>query len=289
MTNPTKKRKKYGEDDDEEYIDVPEPKKKKTPKTTKKPLTKSKKATVKAAAKAPVKVAVPVMYLTPVPVNLAPYEIIVAVAYTMFADPGDAPGGQGDYMGCQQMTITIGPKQQFGDAGTNASSTHPRALAAARAAHVNRTFKSGHVLNADFGGPDAARNMTILTSSANTRQTKFDSNVKRARNALYNVYKAIGSCGPNDPAFFDTIGYGISVDIQMGGGTWGAAYPDNCISRQMDLVATVVNDGPIRAAALIPANFSSPRPSVLNSIDHLCDVVQDYVDIAMTRTQIDNT
>jgi hypothetical protein len=282
------KRRRYGADDDEDW--APPVKKSKTKtKTGKAPLPTVKKKAAKAIAKPLVAAVIPPTAYVPVPVNLAAYEILVPAAYVSFADPADCPAATGDYMGCHQVTVTLGPKQQFGQTGTNATATFPYALADASLAYAGQyVFKSGHVLNADFGGPNAANNMTILTSSANTQQTKFDNNIKNARNALYNVYKAVASCGPTSATFFSAIGYGIAIDIQMGGGTWGPAYPDDCISNQMDLNAVVVNEAAFIAAAQNPNNFASPRPSVLVSIPRLCGIVQNYVAIAMTRNQIIN-
>jgi hypothetical protein len=296
MTTPPKKRRRSGDDEDPDWVPPtasPTKKKaKKKTKTGKKPLPTKTKKTIKAAVTPPVTAILATTSRTrmaPVATVLAPLAIITAAAHISFADPGDCPDNSGEHMGCQQMTITLGPKQQFGQAGTNSSNTYPRALAAVRIRYPLQTFKSGHVLNADFGGADEARNMTVLTSSANTQQTLFDTALKNAQNALYNVYAALASCNPTNPGLLGGLAYGISVTITMGGGTRGPSYPDNCVSNQMALQAVIQNEANILAAAANLANFANPKPGTLNGVRGLCAQVRGFVTKANTRNLVDNT
>lgn len=287
-------------DSSSSFSDDDEPKKKKKPgKPGKKPLSADTKAGVKGNAKKKVKKKIlddlsvnPNLFL-PVAKDLSPYEIIVGAKYDLFDDPADAPAGVGKhgYKGCQRATITLGPKQQLGQVGTNSSGIYPLAKADAEATYTDQTFVSGHVVNADFGGPDAASNMTILTSSANGQQKLFDNHVKNARNALYAVYKDLASLGPIDPNFFDNLKYGIKLDIRVGvaGGVWDANYPGNCISNSITLTATVENEVNVQNA-IANANtvFTNPRQIVLKGLPNRLTAVFNEIVTANSGSPIDN-
>jgi hypothetical protein len=291
------------EDDDYEQPDdasedssseeEPEPPKKKK-------LSSDAKTVVKSGVKGSVKKKIsddlafnPKLFLA-VAKDLSPYEIIEDADYTLFDDPNDAPsgGGKGGYKGCQQVTMILGPKQQFGQTGTNSSGAYPLAIGDAENDYPNQTFVSGHVLNADFGGPDAAKNMTILTSSANGQQKTFDTNVKNARNALYNVYMDLASLDPIDDDFLEDIEYGIALDIQVDDahGEWDANYPGNCISNWMDLDATVVNELRVTNAIAAPATYfnNHHRQTILNSLPNKLAAVRNLVAAANAGSPVDN-
>ncbi len=231
--------------------------------------------------------------IVPITMDLSPFEVLVAAVYTPFADPPGCPATTGGYKGCQRVTITLGPKQEFLQTGSDSSASYPHALANAKTSYPARTLVSGHVLNANFGGPDDPSNMTILTSSANSSQRLFDNNVGYARSTLYNIYRDIASCDPINPAFFTAIGYGIAVEIQVTGAAWTLGYPGNCISSQLTLSANVVGEAALLATFATPTdiatNFRQPRQIVFSSIHHTITSVRTYVATAMTGTPIANT
>jgi hypothetical protein len=276
----------YSSSEDESYE---KPKKKKS---GLKALDEGKKAAIKAVGKRMIKDDLTFNSKTFVPVaqDLTPFAVLTAAHYTLFQDPADAPKG-GGYAGCAQVTITLGPLQDFSNSGTNSSGAFPRAKAKAETKYYRQTFVSGHVLNADFGGPDASKNMTILTSSANSQQKTFDSNVKKARNIIYSVYMDLAALGPKNTNFLAGLGYGIKLDLQVGsaGGEWSNKYPGNCISNQIDLDAQIVGEGKVLTAIAAPNTyFSSPRPSILSGIQGKLTMVQTFITTAMTRSRLDN-
>jgi hypothetical protein len=285
----------YTPDDEDSYSSSeeesdPKPKKKKS---GKKALDDGKKVTVKAVGKQKIKDDLTFNPKTFVPVaqDLTPFAVLTAADYTVFNDPADAPTG-GGYRGCAQVTITLGPLQDFSNSGTNSSGAFPLAKADAQVTYYQQTFISGHVLNADFGGPDAPKNMTILTSSANSQQKTFDSNVKKARNTIYSIYMDLAALGPKSTNFLAALGYGIELDLQVGqtGGRWHHKYPGNCISNRIDLDAQIVGEVKVLTAIGNPNTyFSSPRPSILIGIQGKLTTVQNYIATAMTGSRLDNS
>jgi hypothetical protein len=205
-----------------------------------------------------------VRYFSAPAIDLEQFEVIRAFHPTPFADPAGAPAG-GGYKGCQKIEITLGPKQQFGEMGTNASATYPKALDDVKANYHGMTFYSGHMLNADFGGEDSADNMTILTSGANTNQKAFDSNVKNARNTLYGIYQDLVSFNPkNGVGYFTAMGLGIQVTIEMTGNPWGDVKNPNDV-------------------------FNDAKPSTINYLEGKIDALKKNIAAAMVRRAIDNS
>lgn len=267
-------------------------KKAKKQKSGKKKLDAIKKARVKAAAKSGVRAKLRARKAEGgiAGIDLSAYEFLQEAKYTLFKDPGGGCPTSGGFRGCKKMTITLGPKKQFGEPGTNSTGSHPKAITKACSSYPEQDFKSGHVLNADFGGPDSNDNMTILTASANSAQRKFDSNLKKARNALYDVYSNFAKCAPKEESFFTDLDYGIEVVIVIGatGGVWDKKYPGNCISNEITLTATIINEANARNAANDDDNFKNVIPSRLKDTPRLLKVVSDLVDTANTGSPLDN-
>ena len=176
----------------------------------------------------------------PQEIALAGLEVLNGPFYTTFEDPDDAKTAMA--RGCHTAEITIGPYPGVSaNMGTDAEGELPGVLAFAKEEYGNH-FKSGHVINADFGGSGVDyQNLTCLTDSANSRQKTFDNAIKDARDVLQSAYIAILKGMPKDPDYIDELAYGIKIKITMSEDTWGPTFPDNCISREMLCEAEVVH------------------------------------------------
>jgi len=149
--------------------------------------------------------------------------------------------------GCKSAEVVLGPLVGWPEPqpGTDAVVIWPEAITDVRK-HIDDSkhhWKSGHVINADFGGYGGSdENMTCLTSSANTQQTAFDNNVKKARMYLHKFYTALRDKGMKQSSYFASLKYGIKVSIELSDETWGDAYPWNCVSKTMTLDAEILNE-----------------------------------------------
>ncbi len=136
--------------------------------------------------------------------------ILEEAAYVLFPQPvGASTAGA---RGCKSARVVLGPLVGWPEPqpGTDAMAIYPDAITDVRKDLDDSKYhwKSGHVINADFGGSGIGNtNMTCLTSSANTQQTAFDNNVKKARSALHKVYSTIREAGGQQD-FFTALGYG---------------------------------------------------------------------------------
>ncbi len=181
------------------------------------------------------------------------FSIISEADYEPFPKPAGAPTAGA--RGCKSAEVTLGPIAGWPEflQGTDAAVIYPDAITDVRAELNDAKYhwKSGHVINADFGGSGIGnKNMTCLTSSANTSQTAFDNSIKNARSALHRVYSTIREAGAQHE-FFAGLGYGIKLEIVLSDAAWAATYPENCVSDQMSLTATIVSEpseADIRAA-----------------------------------------
>ena len=219
--------------------------------STKKKLTVDKKPAVKLKAKAKLGTEVAEKVLSARSTRLrrqsstdafGTLEYLSPPEYTLFDQPDGATSATA--RGCKTATVTLGPLAGFTDvnSGTDAEAVWPSAIEDVRAKIQGYTWISGHVINADFGGFGGSdENMTCLTSSANSQQKAFDSNVKHARTYLHQVYTALREAGKKSD-FFSGFGYGIELELEMSDATWGRKYPYNCVSNTMSLAATVVNE-----------------------------------------------
>jgi hypothetical protein len=144
--------------------------------------------------------------------------------------------------GCKTASVTLYPQTGVdSNKDSDAIGTLPSSIGAVKAKYPGYNWKSGHVINADFGGDgELSANMTCLTSSANGQQNAFDGPVKRARVVLHKAYSLMRKCGAQKE-FFDDQLFGIKVSAVVSDDTWGDTYPDNCIANELRLTATVVN------------------------------------------------
>lgn len=127
----------------------------------------------------------------------------------------------------------LGP-EAFTGAGTDANSNLPSAIKDARNSYSQTKFIAGHLLNADFGGDGKdAKNLTILTSQANSNHKNFDNPLKQAGAELKKAYEALW----NDGIDISKVQIGIEVSVKTGSATWGSAYPDNCIFTELQCSA----------------------------------------------------
>lgn len=118
----------------------------------------------------------------------------------------------------------------FWDRNSDANPRLPPAIDDARAAYPNETFIAGHLLNATFGGPGTqSKNITILTSSANSAMKSFDNPLKQAVMWLKSVYEKLSHlyCP------IDTLKLGIEITVSTSGEgyTWTDDRPGKYISQ----------------------------------------------------------
>lgn len=213
---------------------------------TKKPLTKSQKEKVKEKVEKAATVRKSVRMIKQLSeVAFGTMAILDGGPhYTLFDKPDGAKtkGARG----CKQAEVTLGPLAGWPppEPGTDAEARYPDAIIDVRTDIDNATYawKSGHVINANFGGYGKSNdNMTCLTSSANKSQQAFDNNVARARDFLHKVYSGLRRAGKGSD-YFKALCYGIKVEIEMSDEAWGDTYPWNCVSTSMSLEASIVNE-----------------------------------------------
>lgn len=167
-------------------------------------------------------------------------QFIVAPTYVSWDDA--RAGGK-------HSSAVLGPGALL-SVNSDAVSTLPSAITAVRGAYPDVTFAAGHLLNAELGGDGTtARNLTILTSSANGGYKKFDNNVKHAVERLKKAYGTMNRLGIGVTA----LTYGIKVDIEVNDAWWGTTYPDNCVSTGVVGTAAVFDEPDVQA--LLEATF----------------------------------
>lgn len=128
--------------------------------------------------------------------------------------------------GGKMVEAFLGPKS-LNEMGTDANSHLPRAINKAREKYPKCHFKSGHILNADFGGDgNDYANMTILTASANSSMQGFDNHVRNALRLLKDFHKSYQMVDINK---YMTR---IKLVIKVSSAKWSTdVYPDNCIAK----------------------------------------------------------
>lgn len=142
----------------------------------------------------------------------------------------------------------LGPDALVG-MGTDANPRLPPGIDTVRRTYPQATFYAGHLLNADFGGSGQdPRNLTILTSAANTSHKAFDNPVKRAVEELRRVYEYMYDDGIDIAGELQASGgtLGIRVDVETDGASWGSSGPDRWVSNGLVCTARVTGsvDGP---------------------------------------------
>lgn len=206
---------------------------------------------------------------------------------TLFDTPDGAPtkGARG----CKRAEVVLGPLAGWPELqrGTDAKSVFPDAITDVRLRidDAKYSWKSGHVINADFGGVGTSNdNMTCLTSSANKAQQAFDNHVKDARSSLHQVYSALRLAFQQGDSL-KKLGYGIKVEIEMSDEAWGDKYPWNCVSTSMSLEATIVGEP---AEADIRTLMEGRRESEIQGVlGHIAAVRQHLVAAAQCKV-VDN-
>lgn len=132
------------------------------------------------------------------------------------------------------VTASLGPKSNI-PRRNDAKASLPKAITAARRKYPKCVFKAGHLLNCHPGGNGKDwRNMTILTSSANTKMTKLDNAVMRGVYYLEKIYEQFHAMGI--PAATPTLRIWLQVRISRG--MWSREEePDLYIARQVSVQA----------------------------------------------------
>jgi len=215
-------------------------------------------------------------------------DILAGPICEPFPDPDDAPMAKA--RGCKRAEVTIGPRAGVpADMGTDAEGILPRVLGDAKVLYGNN-FKSGHAVNADFGGSGVDyKNLTCLTNSANGQQNAFDGPIRRARGVLQHAYEAINHGKPQAADFLKNLGYGIKIVITMSDETWGDDYPDNCISTEMTCSAEVVN-APTREKleeALVGVNKNQQIDKALDYVDQVAAMVKPVSLVTVKNTKLE--
>lgn len=161
----------------------------------------------------------------------------------LFLVPPNYEAANPSAAGGARATATLGPRSHFNQ-NSNADSTLPRAKSDA-GAHYGINFISGHLLNEQFNGDGKdAKNLTILTASANSAMKSFDNRIVDAVRALRKVYEGLSE-------LYEPIGdfaYGISVVIEPSGSSyaWSTEYPGNCISKFIWCHAKIVGEDRVK-------------------------------------------
>jgi hypothetical protein len=146
--------------------------------------------------------------------SIAQIQYIVDPAYTPSARLG---------AGGESAVATLGPGA-YRSMNSDADRTAIPAIVQAEQAYLGHTFKAGHLLNAEFGGPgNNAANLTILTTTANAGMRAFDNAIKDAITLhLTAAYTAMNNMGL-DVTDFD---YGVEVTITTDSTFWSNVATD---------------------------------------------------------------
>lgn len=138
--------------------------------------------------------------------------------------------------GSEMVKVTLGPLSLV-QGGNDAKSTLPSGIKLARQIYPECSFKAGHMLNSDLGGyGHNYKNMTILTSSANTSMTKYDNRLKDAVAYLKKLYEIYHQSRLDAEKLGDCIEVTISVDKKK----WGTHPPDSYIAQNITLACSFV-------------------------------------------------
>lgn len=123
--------------------------------------------------------------------------------------------GGSSQKGGASVTVVLGPFA-WRSRGDSADPNLPSAIKEAGKEYTNENFIAGHLLNGEFGGPGKDwRNLTILTSSSNGKNKRFDEPLKRAVAELKKLYSALhadASVGVDD---LTGVGIGIQLTVTV--------------------------------------------------------------------------
>jgi hypothetical protein len=145
--------------------------------------------------------------------------------------------------GCKSGSATLRARVSEDSLGSDADETLPSCIADVKKAYGDN-WVSGHVINADFGGDgQKASNQTCLTTTTN-RDHMFDDTVKRAWARLSNVFREIYTYVTTQEAgdYLSDLAqnWALQVEATVRDASWGARYPDSCITTGVDFTVTVV-------------------------------------------------
>ncbi|HEY0452658.1 hypothetical protein [Actinophytocola sp.] len=171
-------------------------------------------------------------------------------ALRYFEGPDYEPAAEAD-AGGRLSTVVLGPGS-YVTRRSDANSKLPQAIVAART-HYGIGFKAGHLVNAEFGGDGQnARNLTILTPSANSAMRAFDNRVKDACGQLWHAYVAMNKLGIE----VANLEFGIALSIAVGTDTWSVVPPGDCIADELTCTARLHR--PVNVQALLDAAAPDP-------------------------------
>ncbi len=181
--------------------------------------------------------------------------------------------------GGRRAEATLSPKSLSG-MGSDADPNLPSGIRRARDCHTSHSFVAGHLLNADFGGPgNNAKNMTILTSKANSAMKNFDNRIKDALEGLQKVYILIADHVDS----VSSLKYGININIEVSDDKWGDKPPNNYIANTLSCRATISEN--IDLESLLP----DALPRKKEEIQRVIERINDFVEQANENGAIDNT
>lgn len=165
--------------------------------------------------------------------------------------------------GCKRAEVKIHPHEDVNNemGGTDADPNVPAALPVAKPIFPGEVFKSGHVINAEFGGQgDDPGNQTILTTGANS-QHHFDEHVKAAWWQMTKAWEELSrfAVDPTGKSYMTKLqkDWAIHVVGVVDDSSWYdkymtdavlqtdptvmAKYPLDCISTKVVFTATELN------------------------------------------------
>ena len=143
----------------------------------------------------------------------------------------------------------LGPNS-FVSRNSDANPKLPKAIEDARKAYPEKSFKAGHLLNAQFGGDGQnPNNLTILTAAANASHKNFDNPLgdKGAMHWLKKMYEQLSNW------YFDikNLKYGVKIEVGVLGTKWKLQqYPDNCIATKLITTAQIKGSFSVQPADL---------------------------------------
>ncbi|WP_328318424.1 eCIS core domain-containing protein [Streptomyces sp. NBC_00388] len=176
----------------------------------------------------------------------------------------------------------------FWDVNSDANPRLPPAIDDARDEYRHETFIAGHMLNACFGGPgNSSKNITILTSGANSRMKSFDNPIKTAMRYLGSIYDRLSHLYMP----IDQLRFGIEVLVQPAGYpyVWDRdSSPGKYISSYISCRATVRGSSMV-SDWIEDALRQDPYNPEWQAVNTELGYVLSYVDRANMSDLIDNS
>lgn len=152
-----------------------------------------------------------------------------------YAGPAYTRSRVGAAAGGENSSATVSPRG-FTEVESDADSNLPSAIKTARRAYSAKSFKAGHLLNAQFGGSGTdSKNLTILTAAANGSHKAFDNPLKEALRQLKKAFHALWESEDRQgrPLSISNYELGVSIRVEVDTTPWGTASPDKYIFKQL--------------------------------------------------------